>query len=117
MCAFFLRAQAPTVDRRTKPQHHFMSTGATTTNKFNLKTVWVPAELMVKFLNLAQTNTNKGIETGGFLFGKLVCTLEILVSILSTKKYFLLLCVIIQNSRLNHSSNVHDDIVIPDKQI
>ena len=64
----------PSVDRSTKPQHHFMSTGSTTNNNFNLKTVLVPAELMVKFLNLAQSNTSKGIETGGFLFGKLVTT-------------------------------------------
>ena len=59
------------VDRSTKPKEHFMSVGAS-----GLKTVHVPAELMVKFLNLAQANTNKGIETGGFIFGKLVKSLN-----------------------------------------
>ena len=44
-----------------------MSVGAA-----GLKPVHIPAELMVKFLNLAQANTNRGVETGGFIFGKLV---------------------------------------------
>lgn len=63
------------MDRSIKPggkkSHHFMSVGDTS-NSYGLRGVQVPTELMVKFLNIAQSNTLQNLETGGFLFGKLV---------------------------------------------
>ncbi|XP_066303861.1 STAM-binding protein-like [Branchiostoma lanceolatum] len=58
----------PTVDRSTKPAslHDVPSS-----NKYGLRQVVVPQEIMLKFLNLAQPNTVKNIETCGILAGKL----------------------------------------------
>ncbi len=61
------------MNRATKPSvDHFTSTGGHSSNPFGLRDVFVPVELMPKFLNLAQRNTNNNIETCGILGGKLV---------------------------------------------
>lgn len=64
------------IDRSTKPGmfDHFMSTGHETGNMFGLRSVIVPAELMVKFINLALPNTNKNVETLGLICGTMVST-------------------------------------------
>ena len=64
----------PDVDRTTKPDH-FLSTGVTSANKYGLKDVLVPRDIVVKFLNVAQTNTNRNVETCGILSGKMVAAL------------------------------------------
>ncbi len=55
----------PLVDRRLKPQ---ASDGK---NNYNLRSVYMPDDLVTKFMEAAQANTNKNIETCGFLAGKL----------------------------------------------
>jgi STAM-binding protein len=55
-----------------KPPDHFTSSGANTGNKYGLRTVVVPAEIVVKFLNMALPNTSKNVETCGILCGKMV---------------------------------------------
>ncbi|CAH1794696.1 unnamed protein product [Owenia fusiformis] len=62
----------PEYDRSAKPNlDHFTSVGASTSNKHGLRSVIVPQELMVKFLNIARSNTDRNIETCGILAGKL----------------------------------------------
>ena len=69
---FILHCSPPQVNRATKPIDHFTSTGAHSTNAYGLRDVYIPAELMVKFFNLAQPNTTNNIETCGIICGKLV---------------------------------------------
>lgn len=59
------RPFVPTVDRSLKPSH-FTSVGDS-----GFKMVYVPDELVPKFLRLAQSNTSKSVETCGILCGKL----------------------------------------------
>lgn len=63
--------KGPEVNRYTKPDH-FLSTGTVTgTNKYGLKDVLVPQDIIVKFLSVAEHNTSKNIETCGILSGKM----------------------------------------------
>lgn len=55
----------PFVDRALKPSH-FTSVGDQ-----GFKAVYVPNELITKFLNLAYSNTTRNVETCGILCGKL----------------------------------------------
>lgn len=55
---------APAVNRSLKPK----SLG----NSYNLRTLIVPSDLHRKFLDLAQANTLRNIETCGILAGRLV---------------------------------------------
>lgn len=54
----------PLVDRNLKPK--------TAGNIYNFRTINVPSDLAQKFLDLAQANTSRNIETCGILAGKLV---------------------------------------------
>ena len=63
-----LSDRRPNVDRSCKPPvDHFTSVG-----DLEMKTVYIPAELIDKFLILAQSNTSQSVETCGILCGKLV---------------------------------------------
>ncbi|XP_074647445.1 STAM-binding protein-like A [Tubulanus polymorphus] len=62
--------EIPIIDRSSKPDH-FTSTGSKSLNKHGFKDVIVPDILMDTFLNIAQPNTAKSIETCGILCGKL----------------------------------------------
>jgi len=53
----------PLVDRNLKPK--------TAGNIYNFRTINVPSDLAQKFLDLAQANTSRNIETCGILAGKL----------------------------------------------
>ncbi|XP_064618537.1 STAM-binding protein-like A isoform X2 [Lineus longissimus] len=62
----------PSIDRSKKPSlDHFTSVGQQGSNKYGFKDVIVPANLMVKFVNLARPNTERNVETCGILAGKL----------------------------------------------
>lgn len=62
----------PGVDRSSKPAFdHFTSIGVPGHNKGGLRDVFIPADLVRKFLNIAEHNTMKNIETCGILAGKL----------------------------------------------
>lgn len=41
-------------------------------NRYGLRTILSPSELPAKFMKIAQSNTDKNIETCGVLFGKVV---------------------------------------------
>lgn len=45
-----------------------------------MRTVLVPSKVMTLFQNLAQSNTNKNIETCGILAGKLVIIVHLKLS-------------------------------------
>ena len=61
------------MDRNSKPPvDHFLSTGVSGTNKYGLKDVVVPRDIIVKFLSIAEPNTSRNIETCGILSGKFV---------------------------------------------
>ena len=65
----------PDIDRSTKPPvDHFLSTGKSGSNKYGLKDVIVPRDIIVKFLSIAEPNTVRNIETCGILSGKFVST-------------------------------------------
>lgn len=55
----------PVVDRTLKPVDK-------STNNYNLRTIMVPGDLTQKFLEKADSNTKRNIETCGILAGKLV---------------------------------------------
>jgi STAM-binding protein len=55
----------PAIDRSLKP-----STG-TLSNQYNLRVVTLPSETSRKFLDLAQVNTQRNVETCGILAGRL----------------------------------------------
>jgi STAM-binding protein len=57
------KANVPQIDRNLKPKPH--------TNNYNFRTIIVPADLTPKFLDLAQSNTTRNVETCGILAGKL----------------------------------------------
>ena len=59
------------VDRSTKPAH-LLSTVSSSTNKHGLRNLFVPVDIMPKFLDIAKPNTLKNLETCGILAGKLV---------------------------------------------
>ena len=59
-------AAVPVVDRGLKPKNN------NEVNNYNLRSVYVPSDLTDKFLEAAWANTDKNIETCGFLAGKLV---------------------------------------------
>ncbi|XP_052782814.1 STAM-binding protein-like [Mya arenaria] len=61
----------PDVDRTTKPVDHFLSTGVSGTNKYGLKNVVIPRDIVVKFMSIAEQNTRRNIETCGILSGKM----------------------------------------------
>ena len=71
---------APLVDRRLKPQ---ISNGK---NNYNLRSVYIPDDLIAKFLSAAQANTNKNIETCGFLAGKLSKNTFVIESVIIPKQ-------------------------------
>lgn len=58
-------AAVPVVDRGLKPKNN------NEVNNYNLRSVYVPSDLTDKFLEAAWANTDKNIETCGFLAGKL----------------------------------------------
>ena len=60
------------MDRSSKPIDHHTSLGDFGGLQGGLRTVCVPDELIAKFLNAAQTNTDREAETMGILCGKLV---------------------------------------------
>ena len=49
-----------------------MNTVTTARNKYGLRDLYVPADIMPKFLDIAKQNTAKNLETCGILAGKLV---------------------------------------------
>jgi len=63
---------SPSVDRSTKPVDHFLDTGVSGTNKYSLKDVAIPRDVVVKFLSVAEPNTKRNAETCGILAGKMV---------------------------------------------
>lgn len=66
------RLGPPGVDRSSKPTFdHFTSIGVPGNNKGGLRDVFVPSDLVRKFLGVAEHNTMKNIETCGILAGKL----------------------------------------------
>lgn len=65
-----LTVTTPTVDRSTKPRS-LLSPVPECQNIYGLRTVIVPCNLMDQFLQLAQQNTDRNIETCGILAGKL----------------------------------------------
>jgi len=71
---------APLVDRRLKPQ---TSDGK---NNHNLRSVYMPDDLISKFLAAALANTNKNIETCGFLAGKLSKNAFVIDSVIIPKQ-------------------------------
>lgn len=56
---------APTFDRSLKPQ------SSVSQNRYNLRTIILPGETAKKFLDIAEANTLRNIETCGILAGKL----------------------------------------------
>ena len=65
------------MDRSTKPPvDHFLSTGVSGSNKYGLKDVVVPRDIIVKFLSIAEPNTARNVETCGILSGKFVSTVK-----------------------------------------
>ncbi|XP_033745608.1 STAM-binding protein-like [Pecten maximus] len=66
------RLGPPGVDRTSKPAFdHFTSIGVPGHNKGGLRDVFIPSDLVRKFLGMAEHNTMKNIETCGILAGKL----------------------------------------------
>ena len=57
------KTNVPQIDRNLKPKPK--------TNNYNFRTIIVPADLTPKFLDLAQSNTTRNVETCGILAGKL----------------------------------------------
>ena len=57
--------QVPHFDRNLKPK-------ANDVNNYNLRTIVIPSDLTSKFLDVSLANTNRNIETCGFLAGQLV---------------------------------------------
>ena len=57
-------SNVPTVDRSSKPK--------SLANSHNLRTIIVPIDLARKFLDLAESNTLRNVETCGILAGRLV---------------------------------------------
>lgn len=49
-----------------------MSTGVSGTNRYGLKDVVIPRDIVAKFMSVAENNTKKNIETCGILAGKMV---------------------------------------------
>lgn len=80
-------AKVPEVDRNTKPPvDHFLSTGVSGTNKYGLKDVVVPRDIIVKFLSIAEPNTSRNIETCGILSGKFERSAFIVTHVLIPKQ-------------------------------
>lgn len=71
---------APLVDRKLKPK------SSNDLNNFNLRNVYVPHDLNEQFLKIAQENTNKNIETCGFLAGKLSKNVFIISTLIIPKQ-------------------------------
>lgn len=69
---YFFFGYSPSVDRSTKPVDHFLSTGVTGTNKYGLKDVVIPRDIVAKFMSVADSNTKRNVETCGILSGKMV---------------------------------------------
>jgi STAM-binding protein len=64
----------PEIDRSTKPLvDQFASTTNYGGNKYGLKDVVVPRDIVIKFMNIAEQNTRRNVETCGILSGKMVC--------------------------------------------
>lgn len=63
---------SPSVDRSTKPVDHFLNTGVSGSNKYGLKDVVIPRDIVVKFMGVAEPNTSRNVETCGILAGKMV---------------------------------------------
>ncbi|KAL4240618.1 AMSH-like protease [Mactra antiquata] len=62
----------PEVDRSTKPPvDKFASQCTIGENKYGLKDVVIPRDIVVKFLSIAEQNTCRNIETCGILSGKM----------------------------------------------
>ena len=61
--------QVPHFDRNLKPKSNDI-------NNYNLRTIVIPSDLTKKFLDVSLANTNRNIETCGFLAGQLVSYLE-----------------------------------------
>jgi len=63
----------PAVDRTLKPSSslvdHFTSTGGVTDNMYGLRTMLIPGEVALKFMNIALQNTLKSVETLALLCG------------------------------------------------
>ncbi len=59
----------PVVNRALKPK------SSNEQNSYNLRTIVIPYDLTRKFLDVAEANTKRNVETCGILAGKLVCIL------------------------------------------
>ena len=59
-------AAKPTVNRALKPK------SSNEQNSYNLRTIMIPHDLNRKFLDVAEANTKRNVETCGILAGKLV---------------------------------------------
>jgi hypothetical protein len=60
----------PVVNRALKPK------SSTDQNSYNLRTIVIPNDLTRRFLDVAEANTKRNVETCGILAGKLVCILN-----------------------------------------
>jgi STAM-binding protein len=74
--------QKPIVDRSLKPKN------ASDQNSYNLRTIMVPYDLTKKFLDVAEANTKRNIETCGILAGKLVNYLSTIIIYIFLLAYF-----------------------------
>jgi len=76
----------PSIDRSLKPTDFNTSAfGASlveSTNKYGLRTILCPEDLPSNFLKHAASNTSRGIETCGVLFGKLASEVFVITHIL-----------------------------------
>lgn len=64
------RRPTPSFDRALKPSS--AASKRSSTNKYNLRQLFIPSDLTKRFLELADYNTKKNVETCGILAGKLV---------------------------------------------
>lgn len=63
----------PDIDRSTKPPvDKFANQCSVGENKYGLKDVVVPRDIVIKFLSIAEPNTCRNVETCGILSGKMV---------------------------------------------
>ncbi len=67
------------VDRSLKPSVGSLGVSYTPQNRYGLRSVIIPSTLIRQFMVLAESNTEKNIETCGILGGKLVMLAEVVL--------------------------------------
>lgn len=70
---------APVIDRQLKPKMN-------DANNYNLRSAFIPKDLVEKFLGIAMKNTNNNIETCGFLAGRLANNVFIISHLIIPKQ-------------------------------